>query len=68
MKVLKPSDFFCGVSWQRLKRLFHKMPVRTVLAVVLTYSIALVMFLLYYVTLIPWLVNELVNNYTEWNL
>lgn len=67
-KILRPSDFFCGISWERLKEVFKEMPLRTILALLLNYIIALVMFLVYYVTYIPRWINESVESFTEWNL
>lgn len=68
MKVLKPNDFFCGVSPERAWELFKKMPIRTVLALTVNYLIAVFMFLVYYITFIPRWINEEAEYFTEWYL
>lgn len=68
MKVLKPSDFFCGLSLEMIWKAFKLMPVRTIMALVLYYIMASVMFVIYYVTLIPRLINDAVGTFAEWSL
>ena len=46
MKVLKPSDFFCGVSLEMVRKAFKLMPVRTIMALVLYYVMASFMFVI----------------------
>lgn len=68
MKVLKPSDFFCGLSLEMIWKAFKLMPVRTIMALVLYYVMASFMFVIYYVTLIPRLINNAVGTFAEWSL
>lgn len=68
MKVLKPSDFFCGLSLEMVWKAFKLMPVRTIMALVLYYVMANFMFVIYYVTLIPRLINNAVGTFAEWSL
>lgn len=68
MKVLKPSDFFCGVSLEMVRKAFKLMTVRTIMALVLYYVMASFMFVIYYVTLIPRLINDAVGTFVEWSL
>ena len=57
MKVLKPSDFFCGLSLELIWKTFKLMPVRTIMVLVL-----------YYITLILKLINNAVGTFAEWSL
>lgn len=68
MKVLKPSNFFCGISLERAWKLFKSNPVGVALALIIHYMIAVFMFLLYYTTFVPRWVNEEAEYFTEWYL
>lgn len=68
MKVLKPSDFFCGLSLELIWKTFKLMPVRTLIVLVIYYVMASFMFVIYYVTLIPKLINDAVGTFAEWSL
>ena len=68
VKILKPSDFFCGIDFTKIKDIFHEMPFRTIAELIIHYSIALVTFLLYYVTIIFRIINEKAEAIAEWCL
>lgn len=68
VKMLKPSDFFCGVDFRKVKNLLHEVPLKTIEALFVYYSIAVVMFLIYYVTFAFRFINEQVESIAEWNL